>query len=326
MRNNDEYLNEVFRRIDEKKRRRFRNKRILAISACSVILIMAVGLVLKNPNFIFGSDEAAIEVEKGKTSESSDASYEQNDESVATDSNYELIDYSFEELCKNSDVCVLAEYEDMILKQNYTEYKFKVTKIICGQLNDDEIYLFTPSKSKKTYYQKGVEYALILERFEMLFYDHDRYQQAADLMLIPGEGKYTVNGKKLENSYSDKEKFEEDVRKFYSEASHKPLEARKNYASAQEQMEEESDIIAVVKIDKLLAEGIYHNGNNYSCIIKSFEKNNCSWIKEGMEIQLVLERGVVQEGKTYRIGFVSPDKNSEGLIFIQTAIGTISEE
>ena len=78
--------------------------------------------------------------------------------------------------------------------------------------------------------------------------------------------------------------------------------------------------------DKLLAEGIYHNGNNYSCIIKSFEKNNCSWIKEGMEIELVLERDVVEEGKTYRIGFVSPDKNSEGLIFIQTAIGTISEE
>ena len=45
-----------------------------------------------------------------------------------------------------------------------------------------------------------------------------------------------------------------------------------------------------------------------------------------MKIEIVLEKGAVEEGKTYRIGFVPADKNSEGLIFIQTAIGTISEE
>ena len=45
-----------------------------------------------------------------------------------------------------------------------------------------------------------------------------------------------------------------------------------------------------------------------------------------MQRKIVLEREVVEEEKSYRIGFVSPDKNSEGLIFIQTAIGTISEE
>ena len=315
MRNNDEYLNEVFRRIDEKKRRKSAKKRIIAISACTIILFIAIGLVLINSGFIFG---------KNNSGDSSNSSGGHKDESVASEAEYELIDYSFEDLCKNSDVCVLAEYEDVLPNDNYTEYKFKVKNIICGQLNDDEIYLFSLSKNTKNKYKKGTEYVLILERFQMLFYDHDRYQQAADLQIIPGEGKYIVNGKKLE--YSDVKKLEQDVKKFYSEASHKPLEARKKYASAEEQMKEESDVIATVKIDKLVSVGKYHNGNNYSCIIESFEKNNCSWLREGMKIEIVLEKGAVEEGKTYRIGFVPADKNSESLIFIQTAVGTISEK
>ena len=270
---------------------------------------------------------------KSKKEQAGSSSEREGDFYIAAD--YELIDYSFEDLCKNSDVCVLAEYEDILQNDNYTEFKFKVKEVICGQIEDEELYLFTvpgnvkvegtnhifDSGGKK--YELGKEYVLILERFQMLFYDHDRYQQAADLLVIPSEGKYMLNGKML--NYEDKDALEKDILSFYSETSHDPLPQKKSYTSAEEQMEAESDVIATVKINKLISQGIYHNGNNYSCTIEKFEKNNCSWIREGMEVEIVLERGVVEEGKSYRIGFVPADKNSESMIFIQAVMGTIKQ-
>ncbi len=294
-------------------------KKILLVLALVLLMTVSCGKKTK---------EESVESEKESSSGSKIEST-----AIATSNDYELMNLSFEDVCRNSDVCVLAEYENVIPGEKYTEFKFKVKKVICGQLHDDEIYLFTiPGNvrvngtnytfvSGEEKYTKGMEYILILERFQMTFYAHDRYQQAADIMIVPKENKYVINGKKM--NYTDESELEEDIKKYYSSVQHDILPEPKTYENVEEQMQAEADVIAVVRINRLISEGIYHDGNNYSCTLEKIEKNECSWIKEGMEIEIVLERGTVEEGKSYRIGFEPADKNSEGLIFIQTVIGTI---
>ncbi|MBQ6090597.1 MAG: hypothetical protein IJL07_04975 [Lachnospiraceae bacterium] len=254
---------------------------------------------------------------------------------------------SFEDLIKNSNVAIIGEYIDTTDYEEYSEARFKVKECLYGDVRDEEIYLFlTHAVSyvreidykydhNDRQYKEGKEYILVMEKGESIMYDHDRYAIQSDLFLSEEDNEFTLYSKPI--TIPEHMDIKEYICSVYSSVSHEEADmtVQKDYDDLIKGLVEESKIIAVVKVNRLETEGRLHNGNTYRCEIEELiNQAEVNTYNDGT-ILVVIEKGLVETGNKYIIGFNPVEEKS--LIYMQSirngvwpedsgAIGKIKDE
>lgn len=243
-------------------------------------------------------------------------------------------EYSFEELIEHSDVALVGEYVEMIEQENFYEYKFIVKELLYGEVSELEIYIFenkggeyTPETGSSRVlgvneYILGKEYILIMEKYESILYDHDRYMIAGELYLCEEEQEYRLFSESI--SIPEGKTIREYILALADPAKTQPLNQNIVYADLTERMVNEAQYIGTIKIVGLEMEGKVHNGNTYRCIAESMLKgNNINTYEDGTFL-LTLLKDTVEVGKSYLIGF-TPASGSTSLIYVQATVDSVME-
>lgn len=235
-------------------------------------------------------------------------------------------EYSFEELIDHSDVALVGKYVKMFDRDNYYEYKFIVKELLYGEVSETEIYVYENKGIEQSQsglfqvlgtgeYRKGKEYILIMEKYESILYDHDRYMIAGDLYLCEKEQEYTLYSENI--SIPEGMTMREYILTLADPENRQT--ATKNtvkYDDPMEKMAAESQYIGIIEIIALEVEGKVHNGNTYRCRAESLIKgSNMNTYGNGTFL-LTLMKGTVNVGESYMIGF-SPADGSTSLIYVQ---------
>ena len=98
---------------------------------------------------------------------------------------------------------------------------------------------------------------------------------------------------------------------------------QKAYADIYEEMIDLSPIIATVTILQLEMEVDTHNGNVYTAEIQQYLKGEAVNSRADGTISLVLLKGSVEVGKTYIIGFESPEEGS--VVYVQSTKNSVMD-
>lgn len=219
---------------------------------------------------------------------------------------------TFDELIRRSNAAILGEYVEKLEYKDYSEFVFKVKECIYGEVTESEIYLFSNTgygyvgdidytyKMGTDVYLQGNEYILIMEKYTSVFYDHDRYMIATDLV-IPASG----NGATLYSKpITLPNNLKEYITSVYSSVPHETeAEASVTYSNNIEHMVNESDYIGVVKILSLQVEKTTSHDNTYLCIMEKLYKGSDLSTYENGTFFLPLLKGSVEVGNSYIIGF-----------------------
>ncbi len=224
---------------------------------------------------------------------------------------------SFEEAVSSSDALFTGKIEKINYKDGHFEFETSVKEVLGGNVFEKTVFVF-PSDTEATKYNEGKEYLFVTQKNDYVMYDYDRYIIAGDIFIFPEEEIFTQYGEDivLENGGN--------VIEYIVEASEKiPVTEEKVYLNSFEETANEAYHIGIVKINRLYSEGIYHNGNVYTCRVKKlFTENELNKDKDG-SIMLVLLKGSVEIGKEYLVGF---DPASEySIIYSQTTRESIFE-
>ena len=256
---------------------------------------------------------------------------------TAPNVSYALTTYmTLEELVQLSDVAIIGEYVDQIRQEYYTEYIFKVKKVLYGEVADETIYLFTNNAntqveetgytydSAKNVYAQGKEYILIMEKSESIMYEHDRYMLSADVCICLSDGKYTLYSENIDISRDIT--MEDYVCELRGNSKVENVEVKKEkiYANEIDEIIGESDFIGVVKILSLEVEGLVHNGNTYKCEITSLiEGTKEIYTLPDGSILMTIIKNTVNVGDSYIIGFSPVGEVS--VIYMQTSKNSVLE-
>lgn len=244
---------------------------------------------------------------------------------------------TFQDSIAASDVAIEGEYLEKIEHEHYVEYKFSVKKCLYGNITDDTIYLYSNIGSSYVesidysyilnddVYEPGLNYILIMERYQSILYDHDRYMLATDLFLCEDLGEYTLYSDKIDIP-SDKS-IEEYICSIRETAGYEETEMtlpETAYENEIAQMVSESAYIGKVRILELFSEGLVHNGNTYRCSIETLYQGSDINTYEDGTILLTLLKNSVVIGEEYVIGF-SPVEDDNSLIYQQTTADSVYE-
>ncbi len=261
----------------------------------------------------------------GKTGKSQD--------DVIVDSEYLMSYLSFEDLVGLSDSAILGEYVETITYDNYVEHCFKVSEVYYGDIQDEQIYLY--SNKGKAYvdeidyeykldycpYEVGKEYLLIMDKYSSIMFTHDRYVTGAELLICPEDGVCSMYSEpvainkdmtvadyivSLPNSYLPTQI---DVAKVYNN------ETEKAVANA--------EYVAKIKVCDLYFESETHNGNTYLCDAELLYKGGELNLREDGKILLVILKDTVEVGGEYIVCFSKVSENS--VIYTQQTKDSVLE-
>ncbi|MCC8196730.1 MAG: hypothetical protein LIO49_08055 [Ruminococcus sp.] len=275
-----------------------------------------------------GEDVAADEVDDAE--DTAEEEYPDVPEPEETVKVYYLEYYTFDDVILNSNVAIVGEYVETISHDNYTEQKFIVKDVLYGNVPDEEIYLYANSGIAEvteidyTYelgadiYTVGMEYILVMEKLESVFYDHDRYMVSADILLCEENDTYII--------YSEPIPVTDSIRDYiisvYNSAEHGEV-IETVYENDIEELISESKFIGVVNIEGLEVEGTVQNSNTYRCTVETlYMGENLNTYSDGT-ILLSLKKNTVEVGESYVIGFTSSSDTS--LIYSQSASDAVFE-
>lgn len=122
-------------------------------------------------------------------------------------------DVLFEDMVYGSDAAVVAEFLDRQEYERYTEYRFRVEECLYGGVEDSEIYvyerhgfmfvdgtgedlfeeaLYGYALGRASSYRANGTYLLILNRYESILYEHDRYMSVGQTSLREDTGEYRM--------------------------------------------------------------------------------------------------------------------------------------
>lgn len=241
---------------------------------------------------------------------------------------------SFEDLVAMSDSAVLGEYISTDAYENYVEHRFKVESVYFGDINDEEIYLFsnigTAHVMETDYeysltacpYEVGKKYILIMSKNVSIMFPHDRYVTGAQLVICPEDDLYSMYSAPIQTAEG------KDIVDYLSElpnayAPSMVTAAAAEYGSAMEKAVSEAGFTAKVSVDGLYFEGEIHNGNTYLCSIDEIYKGGELVYREDGKILLVILKNTVEVGKKYIVCFsqVGPDS----LVYKQQTIDSVYE-
>ncbi len=239
--------------------------------------------------------------------------------------------YSIGDVIQHCDVIVIGTYKDVIETASYREYIFSLDHCLYGSITDENLYVFEQTgevyveeinyqeKKDRPSYQKGHQYLLIMEKTESVLLDHDRFMTAGEVIFDITEENYTMYGEELNITYNEiMDQIRETKGEFIPET-----KEQKAYADIYEEMIELSPIIATVSILQLEMEVDTHNGNVYTAEIQQYLKGEAVNSRADGTISLVLLKGSVEVGKTYIIGFESPEEGS--VVYVQSTKNSVMD-
>lgn len=218
---------------------------------------------------------------------------------------------SFDEAIKLSDLGILGEFVKFHDKEEYVQYEFKVKNIIFGNISEESI-LVNSTKSISTVddinyqyfkgeniYDVGKEYILILNRSDILFNEKARYSFMTDIF-IPYEetDKANMYGESINvggNLIDHITTLTNDIQYPYSQ------EIKYFEGEELSTVVQECDIIVEVYVKGMIAEGVQHNGNTYSCELKNVLKGESVQSTEDNEIFVVAIKNSITIGSNYVI-------------------------
>lgn len=246
---------------------------------------------------------------------------ESSSQTVYTEKDVEYL--TFDEAILRSDTAIIGQYVETIDQESYSEYKFQVEEVLYGSVDGDEIYVYADvaecyvSEIDYRYetggelYTPGHQYVLVMEKSTSVMYDHDRYMTIGDLLLDQDAEQYTMYSQELDFSGEEPAEY---IRSVHSQAETASAEdssaSAATYENAVEEMVQRADYVGEVTIESLEIEGEVHNGNTYQCSVnKLYSGENLTTDEDG-SVLIVLEKGSVEVGKSYVIGFSPVDEPS----------------
>lgn len=259
-------------------------------------------------------------------------SAEPSDE-VLVDAEHLMKLLSFEDLVGMSDSAVLGEYIATDTYDNYVEHRFKVESVYFGDVNDEEIYLFsnigTAHVMETDYeysltacpYEVGKKYILIMSKNVSIMFPHDRYVTGAQLFICPEDNVYSMYSSPIQTA--EGKDFVDYLSELPNAYAPSTVTAAAEYGSAMEKAVSEAGFTAKVSVDGLYFEGEIHNGNTYLCSIDEIYKGGELVYREDGKILLVMLKNTVEVGKKYIVCFsqVGPDS----LVYEQQTIDSVYE-
>jgi hypothetical protein len=215
---------------------------------------------------------------------------------------------SFEKAIEISDCIFLAAFLSYKEKNGYVEYTFEVNEVLRGNVSERTIHLVdtvgetdvagTSYERGRDIYTVGEDYLLLTQRNDSLFYDYPLYVPVAGAFIPVKElGASAISGKPV--SVDEINAFLEKARRPVINA--QAISETKNYLTSDDlkAVTLASDLVLEVKINALLAEGIY-NGNPYNCtVVQSLKGAPVNTIEGTNDIILTLLKGSVALGETY---------------------------
>ena len=311
MKSYHEMADNVLRRMKEYEAKKKRKRIVITVSSCCcIVLLVFVGFLMWRSG-IFGTitppdlENPIIQGENDVTPTP------QLDVHIEIEKQH----LTFEEVILLSNVCIVGECQEIIWHENYGEVKFRVKECLYGNVADKEIYLFSNKPLGENmysdgypvaaeHYEEGNNYILILEKWQSIMYDHDRYMEI-------GEG-YNLNTEILEAS--EEKQVKDYICSVYDSVSHPEEEVPTVYDSELEEMIGESTFVGVVKILDMENEVKTDNGNVYKVSVESLLKED-EYLNQSSILLKVL-KNMVEIGESYIIGFSPVGENS--LIHTQT--------
>lgn len=245
---------------------------------------------------------------------------------------------TFEELILKSDVAIVGEYVEMIEHESYIEKKFKVKECLYGDVTDSEIYLYSNIGTGHiieidyTYeygadiYEVGMDYILIMEKYQSVMYDHDRYMLDTDVFLCEDKNEYSLYSQSIDIPTETAVK--DYICSIYNSVPHPAVvNVPVSYENEIQEMVGESEYVGTVRILELVNEGKVHNGNVYRCTVESLSKGSNLNTYDDDTILIVILKNTVEIDNSYIIGFSPVDEGS--LIYTQstnTSVYNVSNE
>ncbi|MBQ9535662.1 MAG: hypothetical protein IJU78_07460 [Clostridia bacterium] len=243
-------------------------------------------------------------------------------------SSSERTKYSFEELVEHSDAALYGTYMEMLVNDNTVDYAFSVNRFLYGATDDEIIYVRADIgdstagdyeyKTGGNIYEAGREYLLITERHESIFYEHDIYVIAADVLICEETATRVLYGEDI--SVPKRVSLDE-----YIISLKKPEDKQEavRYGDSFEEMCAESKFIGEIQILSLYNEN--ESWNVYLCkagkLLKG-EEYKLNTYEDGTML-MSLAKDTVTEGGAYLIGFSPVSENS--CIYIQTNLDSVLE-
>lgn len=324
---------DVLRRMKEYETKQKKRRKIItaALASISCIVLIALAGFWMWQRGIFGTatpPDLENPIVEGDSDKTNDNIFEEEPDNFQS-AQFQKEWLTFEEIILRSNVGIVGECMGAIIHDNYAEVKFKVKECLYGNVTNKEIYMYSnlPLDLKgmeewqfscgyyvaAEHYEKGKSYILILERWQSIMYDHDRYMRIDnDLFMCEDDNEYILNSQVIE--VPEGMEIKDYICSVYNSVSHPEVEVPPVYESELEEMVGESAFIGVVKILSLVNEGKTSNGNLYKVRVESLLKEEVRLNKWSVSIKIF--KDTVEIGKSYIIGFCPVDEHS--LIHTQT--------
>ena len=244
---------------------------------------------------------------------------------------------TFDEAIAISNCAASAEFVSYIEYDDYVEYEFKVKDVLYGDIPENPIHLFSmkgeSNVDKVNYnydlgeniYTKGDEYILIMQRDDYIFYDYPHCMLITDIYIpLKDITKSTMYGQPIKNftginSVDEIKKIIKDLSKLENDKV-KHLKSEGIKYSKSDKMDEivaESDLILELKIESLAIEGIYSNGNTYTCDVLKVLKGDKVNKNDDGKIMATLLKNSVKVGESYII--MLNKLGDDSLIYVQSS-------
>lgn len=228
---------------------------------------------------------------------------------------YQKIPVSFTEAVENSDCAAVAEFVEYIKEAGTANvrYVFEIKEVLRGEIYDKKINILATKgtahvlESDHVYtiggniYTIGNEYILVMNVYDMLFYDYPHYTLPADIYIpVKDKSNGTIYGKPI--SEDCKEYSGDSVISFIKEAKKAEKEEGMRYTKSDHMPDivKESDLVMEIKIIDLFAEGVF-NGSPYYCEVLNVLKGGSVNRMEDGRILITLMKGSVIIGESYII-------------------------
>lgn|GEM_PF-5315243 len=257
----------------------------------------------------------------------------ESQEDVIVDSEHLMSYLCFEDLVGLSDSAILGEYVETITYDNYVEHCFKVSNVYYGDVQDEQIYLY--SNKGKAYvekinyeyeldycpYEAGKQYILIMDKYSSIMFTHDRYVTGAELLICPEDGVCSMYSEPVSiNKNMTVADYIVTLPNSYLPAQ---MDVAKVYNNETERAVANAEYVAKINVCELYFESEIHNGNTYLCDAELLYKGSELNLREDGKILLVMLKDTVEVGGEYIVCFSKVSENS--VIYTQQTKDSVLE-